>query len=384
MALNKANITWSCKQITKMAGNDTFRFDNIIQRSYVWEQSRKSNLIHSIIEGYPIPPFYARKVDGRVYDFLDGKQRINAIRGFMDNEYYLTDVPEITYIDSEGVEHELSLEGLYYDKLPEEVQDTIKDYHVTIYYYEDITPEQVRMLFAKLNNGKPLSTKDRNIANCVDIATVSDIGKHELFTHMMTEKSLEARKQLPVVMKVWMMLNHDIDDVSFMSKDFNEVMKETTMSDDERKEVVNILDKMLAIYDELENNSNAKAAKAVRKKMLSETHMVSLVPFIKEAIDHDVSDKLMSDFMMYLFNGEVIVSSKYTEACKGGSAKNTNIKARNNEIEIAWERFFSEDREQDDDAATDTDTDTGTEIVNIGKHEDVSDEFMNKPEEVEE
>lgn len=380
MALNKANITWSCKQIAKMAGNDTFRFDNIIQRSYVWEQSRKSNLIHSIIEGYPIPPFYARKVDGRVYDFLDGKQRINAIRGFMDNEYYLTDVPEITYIDSEGVEHELSLEGLYYDKLPEEVQDTIKDYHVTIYYYEDITPEQVRMLFAKLNNGKPLSTKDRNIANCVDIATVSDIGKHELFTHMMTEKSLEARKQLPVVMKVWMMLNHDIDDVSFMSKDFNEVMKETTMSDDERKEVVNILDKMLAIYDELENNSNAKAAKAVRKKMLSETHMVSLVPFIKEAIDHDVSDKLMSDFMMYLFNGEVIVSSKYSEACKGGSAKNTNIRARNEEIEIAWERFFSEDREQDDDAATDT----GTEIVNIGKHEDVSDEFMNEPEEVEE
>ena len=379
MALNKANITWSCKQIAKMAGNDTFRFDNIIQRSYVWEQSRKSNLIHSIIEGYPIPPFYARKVDGRVYDFLDGKQRINAIRGFMDNEYYLTDVPEVTYIDSEGVEHELSLEGLYYDKLPEEVQDTIKDYHVTIYYYEDITPEQVRMLFAKLNNGKPLSTKDRNIANCVDIATVSDIGKHELFTHMMTEKSLEARKQLPVVMKVWMMLNHDIDDVSFMSKDFNEVMKETTMSDDERREVVNILDKMLAIYDELENNSNAKAAKAVRKKMLSETHMVSLVPFIKEAIDHDVSDKLMSDFMMYLFNGEVIVSSKYSEACKGGSAKNTNIRARNEEIEIAWERFFSEDREQDDDVA-----DTDTEIVNIGKHDDVSDEFMNEPEEVEE
>ena len=380
MALNKANITWSCKQITKMAGNDTFRFDNIIQRSYVWEQSRKSNLIHSIIEGYPIPPFYARKVDGRVYDFLDGKQRINAIRGFMDNEYYLTDVPEITYIDSEGVEHELSLEGLYYDKLPEEVQDTIKDYHVTIYYYEDITPEQVRMLFAKLNNGKPLSTKDRNIANCVDIATVSDIGKHELFTHMMTEKSLEARKHLPIIMKVWMMLNHDIDDVSFMSKDFNEVMKETTMSDDERKEVVNILDKMLAIYDELENNPNAKAAKAVRKKMLSETHMVSLVPFIKEAIDHDVSDKLMSDFMMYLFNGEVIVSNKYSEACKGGSAKNTNIRTRNDEIEIAWERFFSEDREQDDDAATDTDT----EIVNIGKHDGVSDEFMNKPEEVEE
>ena len=49
MALNKANITWSCKQIAKMAGNGTFSFDNIIQRSYVWEQTRKSNLIHSLM-----------------------------------------------------------------------------------------------------------------------------------------------------------------------------------------------------------------------------------------------------------------------------------------------------------------------------------------------
>ena len=61
MALNKANITWSCKQIAKMAGNGTFTFDNIIQRSYVWEQKRKSNLIHSLIEGFPVPPFYEKK-----------------------------------------------------------------------------------------------------------------------------------------------------------------------------------------------------------------------------------------------------------------------------------------------------------------------------------
>lgn len=379
MALNKANITWSCKQITKMAGNDTFRFDNIIQRSYVWEQSRKSNLIHSIIEGYPIPPFYARKVDGRVYDFLDGKQRINAIRGFMDNEYYLTDVPEVTYIDSEGVEHELSLEGLYYDKLPEEVQDTIKDYHVTIYYYEDITPEQVRMLFAKLNNGKPLSTKDRNIANCVDIATVSDIGKHELFTHMMTEKSLEARKQLPVVMKVWMMLNHDIDDVSFMSKDFNEVMKETTMSDDERNEVVSVLDKIYAIYNALEEYDNAKVAKAVRKKMVSETHMISLVPWIKQAIDEETSDKLMGDFMVELFGNDVIVSDSYSDACKGGSAKNVNIKRRHDEIEKVWDRFFDDV----DITATDEheDADEGAENSDIEKHDGIHFDFMNEPEE---
>lgn len=343
MGLNKANITWSCKQIAKMAKNGTFVFDNIIQRSHVWEQIRKSNLIHSLIEGYPVPPFYAKKVDGRIYDFLDGKQRINAIRGFIDNEYYLVGVPEITYTGADGTEKTELADGKYFKDLPEELQDAINDYHLTVYYYEDITPEQVRMLFCKLNNGKPLSTKERNIANCIDIVTVSDIGKHDLFQNTMTEKALETRKQLPIIMKVWMMLNEDIDDVSFESKVFNEVMQETKMSDAERDEVVSVLDKIYAIYNALEEYDNAKVAKIVRKKMVSETHMISIVPWIKQAIDEGISDKLMGDFMVELFGNGVTISARYSDACKSGSARNENIKRRHEEIEKVWDRFFDDD-----------------------------------------
>ena len=354
MALNKANISWSCKQIAKMAGNGTFTFDNIIQRSWVWEQTRKSNLIHSLIEGFPVPAFYARKIDGRVYDFLDGKQRINSIRGFIENEYYLIGVPEVTYTNADGEEVTIELDGKFFNDLPEELQDAIKDYHLTIYYYEDITPEQVRMLFAKLNNGKPLSTKERNIANCVDIVKVSEIGEHELFANILTEKALEARKQLPIIMKIWMMLNENINDVSFVSRDFNEVMQDTVMTDDEKSEIINVLDKILSIYNALEEYDNAKVAKVVRKKMTCETHMVALAPFIRMAIDNWISDKLMCDFMVKLFGNGVVVSDTYANACSGGSAKNMNIKIRNDEIAKVWDEFFYDDMIVDDD---DTDAD---------------------------
>ena len=45
----------------------------------VWEGKRKSELIESMILGYPIPPLYAKKMlnDG-VYYIMDGKQRISA------------------------------------------------------------------------------------------------------------------------------------------------------------------------------------------------------------------------------------------------------------------------------------------------------------------
>ena len=379
MALNKANITWSCKQITKMAGNGTFLFDNIIQRSWVWEQTRKSNLIHSLIEGFPVPAFYARKVDGRIYDFLDGKQRINAIRGFIENEYYLFGVPEVTYTNANGEEVTIELEGKYFNDLPEELQDAIKDYHLTIYYYEDITPEQVRMLFAKLNNGKPLSTKERNIANCVDIFTVSDIGKHELFHNTMTEKALERRSQLPIIMKVWMMLNFDIDDVSFISKDFNEIMQDTVMTDAQRVEVVSVFDKIYAIYTKLEEYDNAKVAKVTRKKMTSETNMVSIVPFVKRAIDKGISDKLMGDFMVELFGNGYMVSEEYTNACRSASAKTENIVIRNEEIEKVWDDFFNDEMEVCKQEEEDKEEEANEETENY-------EEFtgMNPPEEGEE
>ena len=376
MALNKANITWSCKQIAKMAENGRFSFDNIIQRSYVWEQSRKSQLIHSLIEGYPVPALFAKRVDGRIYDFLDGKQRINAIRGFLANEYYLIGIPEVTYINADGEEVTENIEGMYFNDLPDDLKDAINDYHLSIFYYEDITPEQIRTLFRKLNNGKPLSTKERNIASCIDIENVTNIGEHELFKVIMTEKGLEKRNHIPMIMKVWAMLNLDIDDVSFESKDFNEIMQETKMADDERATLVNVFDKFLDIYNEIGEDDDKKLAKFVQRKMKSETHFVSLAPFIKQAIDDGIEDSIMADFIKQIFGGDVLVSAEYAEACKGGSAKNVNIQRRNTELDNAWENFFNDEEKKDDNIIqmpvsdnTDDETDNkdDTEKSNIEK-----------------
>lgn len=331
--LNKANITWNTKQITKMVEKGLLRFDNIIQRSYVWEKTRKSELIHSILEGYPIPPFYARKVDGKIYDFLDGKQRIDAIRGYINNEYYLIGIENIE--DEEG--NLIDVSGKTFSELPEELQDRILSYSLTIYYYENITPEQTRTMFKKLNNGKPLSTKERNIANCVDIVKVSDIGEHEIFKHILTEKALDSRNQIPIIMKIWAMLNLDMDKISFMSKDFNEVIQETVITDEEKNEICRVLDKMLAVYNIL---SEDKKDKKVLKKMSTEVHLVSLVPFFNKSIE----DNMLADFIRDTLSGDV--SDEYKTASHEGASKNSSIKVRHEELMKAWDAFFEEDEEE--------------------------------------
>ena len=331
--LTKCNISWNVKQIAKMAEKGLLKFDNIIQRSYVWEKTRKSELIHSILEGYPIPAFYARRVDGKIYDFLDGKQRIDAVKGYVNDEYYLVGIENIE--DEEG--NSVDVSGKLFSELSEEFQDRIRSYSLTIYYYENITPEQTRIMFRKLNNGKPLSAKERNIANCVDIVKVSDIGEHEIFKHILTEKALDSRNQIPIIMKIWSMLNIGIEDISFMSKDFNEVIQETIITDEEKSEIIHVLDKILAVYNIL---SEDKKDKKVLKKMSREVHLVSLVPFFNK----DINDNMMADFIRDTFAGDV--SDAYNTACREGASKNSSIKVRHEELMKAWDAFFEEDEEE--------------------------------------
>ena len=42
MSLRKANITWRAEQIASMIKGKKISFDNLIQRSFVWDKTRKS------------------------------------------------------------------------------------------------------------------------------------------------------------------------------------------------------------------------------------------------------------------------------------------------------------------------------------------------------
>ena len=80
LGIEGASITWNFKQVSKMIEQKKISFDNIIQRSYVWEVIRRSLLIWNAIMGYPIPPIYAKRGQGenekiKIYDILDGQQR---------------------------------------------------------------------------------------------------------------------------------------------------------------------------------------------------------------------------------------------------------------------------------------------------------------------
>ena len=273
---------------------------------------------------------------------MDGQQRNTTIYKYLKDEFALTELKPIPYLDENGNECTIDISGKKFSELEEELQDAIKDASIIVKYYDNLDQSQKAEMFRRLNNGKPLSTKSRTLASAKDIEKLLNIGSHKLFEEMLTEKARANKNQATIVMKAWSMINMDIEDVSFASKDFNPMIENTEIADDEKVELINVFDFVVGVHDELVNNKE----KDVAKKLYTETHLVSLIPYIKESIDNEISESMVADWLVNFFKTENN-SEEYTwymEACTGGVARNASIVARDNSLKTSYKEFFKEEK----------------------------------------
>jgi len=113
----------------------------VFQRGNIWSDKQKSHLIDSMLRGIDIPKFYFYKTS-EGWDVIDGQQRIRAIVGFFDEE--VTDD-----------------DGRTFPELSESEKATIENYPLTITEVEEITDEEVRELFIRLQLGIPINSGER-------------------------------------------------------------------------------------------------------------------------------------------------------------------------------------------------------------------------------
>lgn len=81
------------------------------QRRLRWATAQKSRLIESLLLNIPIPPIFLYETDGARYEVMDGQQRLNAIKEFLDGSFPLT-----------GLEVLSPLNGIRYPKAPPRIK----------------------------------------------------------------------------------------------------------------------------------------------------------------------------------------------------------------------------------------------------------------------
>jgi len=88
-----------------------FDLDPIYQRGSVWDETRQQNLMRSLLLGIPVGSISLNRTNDihakHIYTVIDGKQRIQALRAFRDDELVLP----ASWFDAELVETTEQVEG---------------------------------------------------------------------------------------------------------------------------------------------------------------------------------------------------------------------------------------------------------------------------------
>jgi uncharacterized protein with ParB-like and HNH nuclease domain len=113
----------------------------VYQRGLVWDTEKKRLLVDSIFRGIDIPKLYLQKTGGEEWDCIDGHQRIQAIVGFFDGEF--------------------KYEERTFEELGEAEKRIFEDYKLTITEVDEISEEEVRLLFTRLQLGVPLNAGEK-------------------------------------------------------------------------------------------------------------------------------------------------------------------------------------------------------------------------------
>ena len=339
--MTKSNITWNAKQIKKMVETGTLTFENAIQRGFVWDKKRMTLLIDSMLRDYPIPPMYTIKggtikgVKGKevsVYDCLDGKQRCTTISQFLNDEFALS---EMDYIENENGDEE-DLTGCLFSELPEEYQDKILSYSLTVYFFTDISYDEITEMMARLNNGKSLTSYELSRIKAADLEGIQRIANHQLFD-VISNKGYACED---IVVKSIAMLTEK--NPCLDTKVIRPMIEQLTMDGD----IEDMLDDVYTLIDNakdiIENaETDPKLNKKIVKRILTKTHLISLVPIAYDATQNGVDDEVFAEFLQSFFSGNPSVSDAYNEACKSGSNHSQNVALRDNELKSFYEKFLA-------------------------------------------
>ena len=133
------------------------------QRNSVWDDTRKSRLIESMMLKIPLPMFYVSSDKDNNWDVVDGLQRITTIKEFILGNY---DSQKDRY-DEKGfklkkLEFWEELNGQTYNNIPGKLYNNIAETELSFTVINPDTPEEVkRNIFKRINTGgMPLTAQE--------------------------------------------------------------------------------------------------------------------------------------------------------------------------------------------------------------------------------
>ncbi len=156
----------SAFEATRLIKSGKIDLDPDFQRNFVWDDTRKSLLIESMLLRIPLPAFYFAENKKARFQVVDGLQRLTVISSFLNNEFKLRNLEYLTQCEGKYYaidEGKKITENMILD---EEFVSRIETTQLNINVIEPTSPDKVKYdIFFRINTGgRPLNHQE--IRNC--------------------------------------------------------------------------------------------------------------------------------------------------------------------------------------------------------------------------
>jgi hypothetical protein len=182
--LKPTKTVFTASQYLDWQRSGTLRLNPVFQRRPVWKAAARSQLIDSIIKGYPVPIILLRQVQDlntlkTQMEVVDGQQRLRTLIAYLDPSA-LPDFKEEDHAVVINKNHNPEFAKKAFQKLPAEAKRGILGYEFSTHVLPASTgDDQVYKIFARLNStGLSLTKQEiRNAEYHGEFKTVSyDLG----------------------------------------------------------------------------------------------------------------------------------------------------------------------------------------------------------------
>lgn len=336
--MKKLNVNLTCKGLVNKMEKGEINFDTSIQRGLVWDNAKKSLLIHSCIEGYPIPPMYLVKNEDGTLDSLDGKQRSNALSQFIHGDFGLTSDFPLCY-DDNGESDDFS--EMYWENLPEWAQDRIRDTNLTCYYLEDSTDAEIHEMFRRLNNGKPLTVVELTRVKAISLPIFQKLAKHPAIANATTEKGKLKFADETLAFQIYGLCY--MEEPTFGTKIFRPFIESAQVTEEQEERIRSGLDMLANLLDMLgeepkENKENARVLKRIKAK----THFVSMAYLAILCAENDVEQDDFNAVAYDFFKSSATTTSpEYNKWIGAGAASPQAVQGRKAVIDKMAEELIN-------------------------------------------
>jgi len=164
------NKPFSLRQIVDLIETRDIELAPDFQRNFIWDKTRQSRLIESILLGLPLPSIYLSQYEDGRLTVVDGLQRLSTIRAFMKDQLVLT-----------NLEYLVECNGKKFSELTSILsQLRIRRFgqtQIMCFVIDYRSPSKLKFdLFRRLNTGgKPLNNQE--IRNCLSRPEIQQVLK---------------------------------------------------------------------------------------------------------------------------------------------------------------------------------------------------------------